>query len=451
MNALLKRQINEFLGDLKNVPESLRTLFDAISDTYNHLETKHHHTPESRSASQDDLSSMQQKLDERKQLEEELRQTISLLTAALESTAAGILVLDGNGHIKGYNKEFASMWRIPNSILESQDDDQTLSFVVDQLEDLEASLAQRQELQSSPTFESSDIVSLRDGRVFECYSKPQSIDNHIVGRVWSFRDATERIQADREQTRLLEKVEKANRELEKVNQELNDFAYLVSHDLKAPLRGIKVLAGWIASDYADSLDNEGKENLKLLLSRVDRMEDLIGGILQYSRIGRHREELIEIDLNELVPGIVDMLAPPEHITVTIQENLPIIQCERTKTSQVFQNLLSNAIKYIDKPDGQIVVSCTEQSEFWEFRVSDNGPGIESKHFDKIFQMFQTLSPRDELESTGVGLAVVKKIVEMYGGDVSVESEPHKGTTFVFSLSKISKGTADAQLQTSATR
>ena len=194
---------------------------------------------------------------------------------------------------------------------------------------------------------------------------------------------------------------------------------------------------------------EGKEHLQLLLSRVDRMENLIGGILQYSRIGRFKEELVEIDLNELVPDVVDMLAPPECITVAIQPNLPTIECERTKTTQVFQNLLSNAIKYMDKPDGHIEISCIEGPEAWEFRVADNGPGIESKYFAKIFQMFQTLSPRDELESTGVGLALVKKIVEMYGGCVSVESELHKGTTFVFTLPKTLKGTGDAQLQASA--
>lgn len=434
MNGLLTRQIEEFLGDTENVPEAFRGLFEAISSTYDSVEIDRR---------------MARKANEWRKAEKELRQAVSLLTAALESTADGILVIDQNSRIKGYNKEYAAMWRIPHSILESQDDHRTLAFVQDQLEDPEACQAKVQALYDTPAAESSDIIYLRDGRVFERYSKPQFIDNNVVGRVWSFRDVTERIQADEQQARLLGELERTNRELEKVNQELNDFAYVVSHDLKAPLRGIKVLAGWIASDYADKLDDEGKEQLSLLLSRVERMHDLIQGILQYSRVGRVKEDIVEVDLNELVPGVIDMLAPPEHIRVTIQEHLPIIECERTKTTQVFQNLLSNAIKYMDKPEGRIAVTCTDEPEFWEFRVADNGPGIELRHFEKIFQMFQTLSPRDEFESTGVGLTVVKKIVEMYGGHISVESELHNGTTFVFTVPKTQKGIVDAQLQTSA--
>lgn len=449
MNGLLERQINEFLGDGQSVPESFQTLFDAISDTYDRLGTPATNPVTTEPTVMGNLSGLAENVDESNGIEGELRKTISLLTAALESTAAGILIMDEAGHIKGYNKEFASMWRIPNTILESQDDDQTLGFLADQLTDPEIARIDQKKLRERPRAETFRLASLRDGRVFEVYSKPQIIDNRIVGRVWSMRDATERIEANRELTRLLQKLEKTNQEMEKVNQELNDFAYVVSHDLKAPLRGIKVLAGWIASDYADCLDDEGKENLQLLLSRVDRMEELIGGILQYSRIGRFREELVEIDLNELVPGIVDMLAAPAHITVTIQPDLPTIECERTRTTQVFQNLLSNAIKYVDKPNAHIEISCVERPEFWEFRVADNGPGIESKYFTRIFQMFQTLSPRDELESTGVGLALVKKIVEMYGGWVSVESQLHKGATFTFTLPKRLKGTVDAQLQASA--
>jgi PAS domain S-box-containing protein len=243
-----------------------------------------------------------------------------------------------------------------------------------------------------------------------------------------FRDITENKKAETIKTQLLEQLASAN-------QELKDFAYVVSHDLKAPLRGIKTIADWISTDYADKLDDDGKEQLKLLANRVDRMHNLIDGILQYSRIGRIEEEKVQVDLNKLVLEIIDMLAPPENIYITIENKLPTIVFEQTRIMQVFQNLLSNAIKYMDKPKGIIKVGCVEENGFWKFNVTDNGPGIEEKYFEKIFKIFQTLAPRDEFESTGIGLTVVKKIVELYKGKIWVESKVGEGTTFFFTLPK----------------
>jgi PAS domain S-box-containing protein len=243
-----------------------------------------------------------------------------------------------------------------------------------------------------------------------------------------FRDITENKKAETLRSQLLEQLASAN-------QELKDFAYVVSHDLKAPLRGIKTIADWILTDYGDKLDKDGKEQISLLTNRVDRMHNLIDGILQYSRIGRIEEEKVRVNLNELVPEIIDILAPPENITVTIENELPTIECEQTRITQLFQNLLSNAIKYMNKPKGLIKIGCVEENGFWKFSVADNGPGIEEKHFEKIFKIFQTLAPRDEFESTGIGLTVVKKIVELYKGKIWVESKVGEGATFFFTLPK----------------
>jgi PAS domain S-box-containing protein len=253
------------------------------------------------------------------------------------------------------------------------------------------------------------------------------------------RDITDRKKAEQRQTQLL-------RELEKTNQELNDFAYITSHDLKAPLRGIATLANWISTDYADKLDEQGREQINLLTRRVVRMHDLIDGILRYSRIGRVKEEKVVVNLNELVSEVTDMSSPPENITITVENELPTIECERTRIMQVFQNLISNAIKYMDKPQGRIKVGCVEENGFWKFSVADNGPGIEEKYFEKIFQLFQTLSSRDKVESTGIGLSLVKKIVEMYDGEVWVESQPGKGSTFFFTLPKQERGVKNEELQ-----
>jgi len=241
-------------------------------------------------------------------------------------------------------------------------------------------------------------------------------------------EITERERAEHKQAELV-------KELEGVNQELKDFAYIASHDLKAPLRAIKTLADWISTDYADKLDQDGQEQLKLLRQRVDRMHNLIDGILQYSRVGRVREKLSEVELNKLLPEIIDMLAPPANIKITVESDLPTVKCEETRITQVFQNLLSNAVKYMDKPEGRIKVLCSEDGEYWKFGIADNGPGIEKKHWERIFKIFQTLAPRDEFESTGIGLTVVKKIVELYGGQIWLESEVGKGTTFMFTFPK----------------
>jgi PAS domain S-box-containing protein len=252
------------------------------------------------------------------------------------------------------------------------------------------------------------------------------------------RDISERKEAEEQQAGLIEKLKDSNREVEKINQELKDFAYIVSHDLKAPLRGIKTLADWLSTDYADAFDKDGKEQMNLLLTRVGRMHDLIEGILQYSRAGRAREESIWVNLNELIPDVVDILAPSSKIKISVEDELPEIHCDKTRIGQVFQNLISNSIKYMDKPNGKIKIDCAEEDDSWKFSISDNGPGIEEKHFDRIFRMFQTLTPKDEFESTGVGLTVARKIVQLYGGKIWLESKLEKGTTFFFTFPKQQK-------------
>ncbi len=225
-------------------------------------------------------------------------------------------------------------------------------------------------------------------------------------------------------------------ELATANQELKDFAYIVSHDLKAPLRGIASIATWIEQDYGDRLDSEGQEMLHLLGGRVRRMSDLIDGILQYSRVGRVQEEKSVVNLQDLLIEVIDLIALPVGIEIAIETELPMVFAGKTQMQQVFQNLLSNAVKYMGKPEGKIRLGHTERQGFWEFYVSDTGLGIEARHFDKIFQIFQTLTTRDSSESTGVGLAIVKKIIEIYGGKIWVASEYGKGSTFFFTIPRL---------------
>ncbi|NTW24512.1 MAG: hypothetical protein HGA37_07430 [Lentimicrobium sp.] len=229
--------------------------------------------------------------------------------------------------------------------------------------------------------------------------------------------------------------EKLISELDTANRELKDFAYIVSHDLKAPLRAIGSISQWIHADYADKLDEDGKMQLDLLLSRVHRMQNLIEGVLSYSRVTRVKEEKEELDLNSLVKEAIEMVAPPEKFKIMVDENLPTVYFGPTRLLQVFENLISNAVKYNDKDKGEIAIHFADKGLLWAFSVSDNGSGIEEKYFEKIFQIFQTLKSRDEFESTGIGLTIVKKIIESNGGSISVESVPGKGTTFNFTILK----------------
>jgi signal transduction histidine kinase len=224
-------------------------------------------------------------------------------------------------------------------------------------------------------------------------------------------------------------------ELENTNRELKEFAYIVSHDLKAPLRAISQLTSWISEDYAHAFDDKGKEQMELVLQRTRRMDRLINGILQYSRVGRIAEADKALDLNTFVKEVTDSIAPPDHIKVIIDTELPTIHKDPVRMEQIFQNLIGNAMKFMDKAEGIITVGCIDEGAHYRFSIQDNGPGFDIKYQDKIFQIFQTLNSRDEYESTGIGLALVKKNIELYGGSIWVESEPAMGSTFFFTLPK----------------
>ncbi len=240
----------------------------------------------------------------------------------------------------------------------------------------------------------------------------------------------------RVQERTAELVDKAAA-LERINQELDQYAYVVSHDLKAPLRAIANLSEWIEEDIADNLTDDTRKQMTLLRGRVARMGDLINGILQYSRIGRIDNEVESVDVNELLQEIIAGLAVPEGFVIDIAPDMPVFETARVPLSQVFANLLSNAIKYHHQPEqGHVKVNVREvDGEFYEFSVHDDGPGIAPEYHEKMFGIFQTLNARDKVESTGVGLSIVKKIVEIQGGKIILESAEGEGSTFRFSVPK----------------
>lgn len=224
-------------------------------------------------------------------------------------------------------------------------------------------------------------------------------------------------------------------ELKRSNKELNDFAYVASHDLKAPLRGIMQLSNWIADDIDSIANDDTKENLELLQSRVSRLEKLLDDLLSYSRIGRKHGEMRQVDIRKLFEDIYDLLSPPKTLKLVCKEPLIEITTLSSPLEIIIRNLLGNAIKHHHSSNGQIQVSMTESSQAYIFSICDDGPGIPPKHHRQIFELFKTLKPRDEVEGSGMGLSIIKKLLDYYGGTIEVISDGKKGTCFRFTWLK----------------
>lgn len=223
--------------------------------------------------------------------------------------------------------------------------------------------------------------------------------------------------------------------LKRTNEELNQFAYIVSHDLKAPLRGIDNVITWIEEDHSHEITPKVSTYIQLIKGRIVRAENLIRGILSYARASNEVLEKEEVDVNQLLTEIKENLAPSPGLKFIFQAGLPVFYAEKLPLQQIFTNLLSNAVKYHDKPDGEIRVYYKDRQTHFEFFVEDNGPGIAKNYHQKIFMIFQTLQERDIFESTGIGLAIVKKMLDARNQKITISSEPGKGSVFSFTWQK----------------
>jgi signal transduction histidine kinase len=219
------------------------------------------------------------------------------------------------------------------------------------------------------------------------------------------------------------------------NKELNQFAHIVSHDIKAPLRGIDTVVTWIVEDHSFDLPLKVREYLHLIRGRIQKAENILRGILDYSRIGREKQELTLVKVGDLITEIKAYLPPDSDVRLEVTSELPELLTERVALLQVLMNLILNAFKYHDKPDGYVRIYCVDTGKYYEFSVEDNGPGIDTVYHEKIFVIFQTLAETDSVDSTGVGLAIVKKILDDRKLRIRLDSTVGHGSIFTFQWPK----------------
>ena len=253
-----------------------------------------------------------------------------------------------------------------------------------------------------------------------------NLEGEVIGSIGVHLDITDFKNLEIQKETLLS-------ELAKSNEELQEYAHIVSHDLKSPLRNINALVSWLKEDNIDKLDSESVGNFRLIEMTLEKMEQLISDVLNYSTIGSPIRETPPVNLDDVVHGLIDIMYKPDHIKVEVLNTLPTLNGDETKLQQLFQNLISNAIKFIDKEEGLVKIMAHELPTHYQFYIQDNGIGIEDKFHDRIFKIFHVLNKNED--STGIGLSIVKKIVDLHDGEIWLESEPNKGTTFFFTIKK----------------
>ena len=369
---------------------------------------------------------LQEKIRMTKEFEEELRVSRLKFQAIVENTADIIWSVDEDFRLNIFNSFFRKKTIAKYNIEPVLGDKLSNIMPPEEYKELEGFLLKAKE---GERFIIEEVLNKKNGssRYFETSFNPIQAENKITGVSVFSRDITPRKEDEKSKNQMLS-------ELQSMNEELEQIAYITSHDLKTPLRSIGSIASWIKTDYQHVFDELSKEQIDILIKRVERLYNLIDSISLYMSINSSDEEERQmVNPNSIISKIVNTIQIPEHITVKTVRPLPRVMGIKTHIYIVFEQLIKNAVFFMDKKEGKIQIDFREKGRNLEFSVSDNGPGIEEKYHQKIFKIFQTLKSKDELETNGIGLAMVKKIVKIYGGEISVDSASGQGSTFSFSF------------------
>ena len=234
------------------------------------------------------------------------------------------------------------------------------------------------------------------------------------------------------------KHEKLEKTLTRSNEELDKFAYIASHDLKSPLRGIAQVVSWVEDDLKDTISDETSGHLKLIKNRIERLERLLNDLLDYSRVGRLHGDFKNIAPEEFILEIFQLSNPPAEFKCVINTDIQTIETLHVPLALIIRNLVSNAIKHHDRKDGMLNITVKDQSEFIEFIIKDDGPGIDPKYHEKVFEVFQTLNARDKVEGSGIGLSIIRKLVNNYQATLNLDSDGLNGSTFILHWPKVQR-------------
>ncbi|SHG69757.1 PAS domain-containing sensor histidine kinase [Flagellimonas flava] len=338
----------------------------------------------------------------------------------------GLVEVDIDGNILMVNQSFSDMIGYTIDELIGRNLYEAMPIISSEGDELKLQTKKKRE-GISDSYEVAVKVANGEKRFWLVSGAPRYDDaGNIIGSIGVHLDITDQKSLELQKENLL-------RELEASNKGLQEYAHIVSHDLKSPLRSVSALATWLYDDYKDTLDENGRYNLKMMQEKIEGMDKLITGILKYSTVNSDVLDDTQVDVNEVIKDISEIIYIPENVEIKAKKKLPTIQADKTKIHQLFQNFLSNAVVNIEKEDGLVEIDYKEDTTHWEFSVKDNGVGIPEEYHEKIFQIFQSIGNKER--STGIGLSIVKKIIDRYNGKVWLESEIGKGTTFYFTLQK----------------
>ena len=368
---------------------------------------------------------------EKVKAEKELQWNLSLLKSTMEATVDGIVAVDNNwGKISTYNKSFLEIWNIPEEV-KSISNNFIFNFMLEQLKNPNLFLNEVKYLSEEPEKDSYGTIEFNDGRLFEKYSKPQRIDDEIVGRVWSFRDITE-------EKRAKEKLKQSIEALKNSNKELEQFAYVASHDLQEPLRMVTSYMNLLEEEYVNQLEGDAKIYIDFAVNGAKRMKAMINDLLKYSRIQTHKGSFEYCSLKEIIDEVLEDLEflINETNSKIITDDLLTIKGDKNQLRQVFQNLIMNAIEHSDKSEPIVKISSYDDEDIFHIVIEDNGSGIKTDDFTKIFDIFYSKPKSNNKKGTGIGLSICKRIIERHNGKIWVESYIGKGTAFHFTISKI---------------